>query len=117
MDIKTLEQALKLQTDLTTRLSQSQTSQRSGKLPAIEVMLKDREQLLASAQAEVETALKERDAAVSRWDERVAQRKANVTKLQGEMKDLKAQLAKQGDIPKNSNTGNLKKVTPGKKPA
>jgi len=117
MDIKTLEQALKLQSDLTTRLSQSLTSQRSGKLPAIEVMLKEREQLLASAQAEVETAIKERDAAASRWDERVAQRKANVTELQREMKDLKTQLAKQSNTPKNSITGNSKKITPGKKPA
>jgi peptidoglycan hydrolase CwlO-like protein len=57
------------------------------------VLLKEKEQLLVSAQAEVEAAIKERDSAVSRWDERVEQRKARVVKLQGEMKDLKKQLA------------------------
>ncbi len=45
------------------------------------------------AQAEVETAIKERDMAASRWDERVAQRKASIVKLRGELNDLKKQLA------------------------
>jgi len=116
MDIKTLEQALKLQHDLTTRLTQSQASQRTGKMPSIEVILKEKEQLLARTQAEVESAIKERDAAVSRWDERVAQRKASVAKLQVEMKNLKVQLAERKDAPKDSKTGNIKKEVQGKKP-
>lgn len=116
MDIKTLEQALKLQNDLTTRLTQSLVSQRTGKMPAIEVLLKEKEQLLARAQMEVEAAIKERDAAVSRWDERVAQRKASVTKLQEEMNDLKKQLAKRKDTSKDRATGKIKKETRSKKP-
>ena len=43
MDIKTLEQALKLQNDLTARLTQSMESQRTGKMPNIEVTLKEME--------------------------------------------------------------------------
>lgn len=105
MEIKTLEQALKLQKDLTTRLTQSLVSQRMGKMLAIEVMLKEKEQLVALAEAEVETAIKERDVAVSRWDERVAQRKANVSKLQGELSDLKKQLAERKDASKDVKTG------------
>ena len=66
MDIKTLEQALKLQNDLTARLTQSMVSQRTGKMPAIKATLKEKEELVARAQAEVETAIKERDVAVSR---------------------------------------------------
>ena len=116
MDIKTLEQALKLQHDLTTRLTQSLVSQRTGKMPAIEVILKEKEQLLARTQAEVESAIKERDAAVSRWDEHVAQRKASVAKLQREMKDFKVQLAERKDTSKDSKTGNIKKEVQGKKP-
>lgn len=109
MDIKTLEQALKLQNDLTARLAQSLESQRTGKMPAIEVLLKEKEQILASAQAEVEAAIKERDAAVSRWDERVTQRKASVAKLQEEMNALKKQLAERKDTPKGRKIGNIKK--------
>jgi hypothetical protein len=116
MDIKTLEQALKLQNDLTTQLTQSQVSQRTGTMPAIEVILKEKEQLVARAQAEVETAIKERDAAVGRWDERVAQRKANVAKLQKEMNDLKEQLAERKDTSKDRATGKIKKETRSKKP-
>lgn len=92
MDIKTLEQALKLQNDLATRLTQSQTTQRTGKLPGIDVLLKDKEKLLARAQAEVDAAIQERDAVVTRWDERVAQRKANMAKLKDEMGALKKQM-------------------------
>ena len=95
MDIKTLEQALKLQNDLATRLTQSMVSLRMGKMPSIDMTLKEKEQWVARAQAEVETAVKERDEAISRWDKRVTQRKASVVKLQGELKDLKNQLAEQ----------------------
>ncbi|RFC37576.1 MAG: hypothetical protein DID90_2727553189 [Candidatus Nitrotoga sp. LAW] len=108
MDIKTLEQALKLQNDLTARLTQSMVAQRTGKVPAIKVTLKEKEELVARAQAEVETAIKERDAAVSRWNERVAQRKAIVVKLQKELDDLKEQLVERNDPPKDK-SGNLKK--------
>ena len=116
MDIKTFEQALKLQNDLTARLTQSMVPQRTGKMPAIKVTLKEKEQLLARAQAEVETAIQERDAAVSRWNERVAQRKASVVKLQKELDDLKEQLAERNDPTKDRKSGNLKKEVPSKKP-
>ncbi|MBL0037410.1 MAG: hypothetical protein IPP36_00470 [Nitrosomonadales bacterium] len=114
MDIKTLEQALKLQNDLTARLTQSMVAQRTGKVPAIKVTLKEKEELVTRAQAEVETAIKERDAAVSRWNERVAQRKANVVKLQKELDDLKEQLVERNDPPKDK-PGNLKKEVRRKK--
>ena len=65
--------------------------------------------MLARAQAEVETAIKERDAAVSRWDERVAQRKASVVKLQRELNDLKEQLSERKGPSKDRKTGNIKK--------
>lgn len=115
MDIKTLEQALKLQSDLTTRLTQSLTSGIAGKMPAIEVLLKEKEKLITRAQAEVDIAIKERDVAVSRWDERVAQRKETVVKLQKEMGDLKKQLTERKDVAKEVKTGKTVKKTPVKK--
>jgi len=116
MDIKTLKQALKLQNELTTRLTQSMALHSTGKMPSIEVTLKEKEQLIARAQAEVEIAIKERDTAVSRWDERIVQRKANVAKLKEELNDLKKQLVGRNNAPKNKKVGNLKKTTTSKKP-
>lgn len=116
MDIKTLEQALKLQNDLTTRLTQNMASHSTGKMPSIEVTLKEKEQLIARAQAEVEIAIKERDAVVSRWDERIAQRKARVAQLKEEFSDLKKHLVGRNDASKNKKMGNSKKTTIGKKP-
>ena len=116
MDIKTLKQALKLQNDFTTRLTQSLASHSTGKMPSIEVTLKEKEQLIARAQAEVEIAVKERDTAVSRWDERIVQRKANVAKLKEELNDLKKQLVGRNNAPKNKKSENSKKTTIGKKP-
>lgn len=116
MDIKTLEQALKLQNDLTTRLTQIMVSQRTGKMPAVKVTLKEKEQLLARAQAELDTAIQERDAVVNRWDERVEQRKERVVNLKKELDDLKAQLAERNDPSKVRKAGNSKKEVRSKKP-
>lgn len=116
MDIKTLEQALKLQNDLTARLTQNMVLQRTGKMPNIELTLKEMEQLIARTQAEVEIAIKERDVAISRWDERIALRKASVAKLKEELNDLKKQLMERNDPSKNKKTGNSKKEPPSKKP-
>ena len=116
MNIKTLEQALKLQNDLATRLTHSLVSGTAGKVPPIEVLAKEKEQSVVRAQAEVETAIKERDMAASRWDERVAQRKASVVKLKGELNDLKKQLAERNDPSKVRKTENSKKEVRSKKP-
>lgn len=115
MDIKTLEQALKLQNDFSTRLTQSLVMQRTGKMPAIEVLLKEKEQWLTHAQAAVEIAIKERAVAASRWDERVAQRKVAVAKLQGEMKEIKEQFAKRKDTSKDMKTEKIRKKSPSNK--
>lgn len=93
MDIKTLEQALKLQGDFAARLTQTLVSGGAGKLPGIEVLVKQKEQSLTLARNEVDAAIKERDLAVSRWDERVALCKANADKLQVELDDLKKQIS------------------------
>src|SRR3569832_2068069 len=95
MDITVLEQALKLQRDLADRLAQGTELARTGKLAAIEVLVKQKEEMLAHAKAEVDTAANQRDVVMRRWDERVTQCKAVVTQLEGELSDLKSRLAEQ----------------------
>ena len=85
-------------------------------MPPIEVLVKEKEQSVVRVQAEVETAIKERDMAASRWDERVTQRKASVVKLKGELNDLKKQLAERNDPSKDRKAGNSKKEVRSKKP-
>ncbi|WIM04784.1 MAG: hypothetical protein OHM77_08730 [Candidatus Nitricoxidivorans perseverans] len=116
MDLKTMEQALKLQSDLAARLAQNLAPGNAGKMPSIELLLKQKEQAVVRAQAEVEAAIKERDLAVGRWDERVALRKANAAKLQQELGDLNKQLAKRQDVTKDKKPPMRKRtvVTPGK---
>lgn len=85
-------------------------------MPPIEVLVNEKEPSVVRAQAEVETAIKGRDMAASRWDERVTQRKASVVKLKGELNDLKKQLAERNDPSKDRKAGNSKKEVRSKKP-
>lgn len=116
MVITNLDQALKLQNDFTTRLTQSLVAQSSDKTPAIDAILKEKEQMISRAKAEVDTALKEREISASYWDGRVAQHKANVARLQKEVKDLNDQLVKQKSVSKISTAGAAKNAASVKKP-
>jgi phage shock protein A len=93
MEIKNLEQALKLQKDFNARLMQSVETLRQGKAPSLDAMLKDKEKLIAQAQTQLESAIKERDAAMARWDERIARLKGDTTQLQAEVADIKNRVA------------------------
>ena len=108
MEIKNLEQVLKLQKDLAAKLTQNVELISTGKAPSPELVLKEKEQLIRRAQAAVEDAVKERDAAVRRWDERIAQRKASLAKLESELKDLRELLAGQKKMPRGGETGKAK---------
>jgi hypothetical protein len=59
----------------------------------------------------MQIATKERDAAISRWDARIAQRKASLAKLESELNDLKDLLARQKEFPIGNETGKAKKGT------
>jgi chromosome segregation ATPase len=111
MEIKNLEQALKLQKELAAKLARSAEITRTGKTPPIEELLKEKEQLIGRAQAELQIAIREREAAVTRWDERIAQRKASLAKLESELNDLKKLIAQQKVSPKGSEAGRGKKAT------
>src|SRR3569623_1915140 len=115
MDITVLEQALKLQRDLADRLAQGTELARTGKLAAIEVLVKQKEEMLAHAKAEVDTAANLRDVVMRRWDERVTQCKAAVTQLQRELNDLKSRLEEQHRAPPPKENDKTAKKPRGKK--
>src|SRR3569832_1058601 len=99
MDITVLEQALKLQSALADRLAQGTELARTGKLAAIEVLVKQKEEMLAHAKADVDTAANPRVVVTRRWDERVTLCKAAATQLQRELNDLISRLAEQHRAP------------------
>ena len=103
MDINTTEQALKLQTELAGRLQQSVELPQKGKSPALDALVKEKEQLIVRARADVDSAAKERDEAVRRWDERLAQRRLKLTQLEQEMTDLQQRVANQKRKPRKGN--------------
>jgi len=115
MEIKNIEQMLKLQKDLTARLTQNVNMIRTGKPPSPELLLKEKEQLISGAQAAVAEAVKERDAAVGRWDDRIAQRQATLAKLESELHDLRELVARPKKMPRAGKTGKAKKETRTKK--
>lgn len=102
MEIKNLEQALKLQRDLVAKLTRNADIVRTGKGPSVAAVLKDKKQRIAEAQAAVEAILKDRDAAVTRWDERVAQRQQALAQLESELVDLNKQLTEPRTPPNNA---------------
>src|SRR3569833_4619432 len=93
MDINTTEQALKLQTQLAGRLQQTLELPQRGKPPTLDALVKEKEQLIVRTRADVEGAAKERDEAVRRWDERLAQRRLKLAQLEQEMTDLQQRVA------------------------
>ncbi len=115
MDIKNLEQALKLQKDLVAKLTQNLEAARGGKTPSLEALVKDKEQALARAQAEVEATVKERDEVVRRWDERVTQRQAKLVQLQTELAEIKSQFTARKKISVGGDSVKAAKKTRAKK--
>jgi chromosome segregation ATPase len=116
MEIKNLEQALKLQQEYTARLMQGVDVVRTGKMPAMASLLKEKEQQIARAKAQVDATIKERDAAAGRWNERVNQCKASLSQLEVELSSLKEQLAVQKKPTKDTAPVRKVKGTRVKKP-
>lgn len=97
MDIKNLQDAMKLQQELTRKLTQHIETLRKEKAPPLEALLKEKEQSLARLRADVEDTIKERELALNRWDQRIDQRKAALATLEKELADLKKQVPR-GDL-------------------
>ncbi len=93
MDIKNLQDAMKLQQDLNAKLNQRIDALRKDKAPSLDVLLKEKEKSIERLRADMELAKQERDVAVNRWDQRIEKRKAAVSALESELADLKKQVS------------------------
>lgn len=91
MDIKTVQDALKLQQELSTKLTQQFEALHKGRKLKIADLLREKEKELDRVQKDVEAATKERDLVVNRWDQRIDQRKTTLKKLRTEIEELKKQ--------------------------
>jgi hypothetical protein len=92
MQIKNQEQAFKLQEEFKARLLQSVEALRKGKAPPLDAMLKDRDKLVARAQARLDQAMKEREAVLRHWDERIARLKGEVEQLEAGTQEIKTRV-------------------------
>lgn len=89
MDIKTVQDALKLQKELSTKLTQQFEALHKGRKLKIADLLREKEKELDRVQKDVEAATKERDLVMSRWDQRIEKRKAFLGSLEAEIAELK----------------------------
>jgi hypothetical protein len=95
MELKNLEQALKLQEEFKARLLQGAEALRKGKAPPLEAIIKDREKLIAVSEARLDAAVKEREIMVRQWDERIARLKDDVQRLHAEGREIKKRVSEQ----------------------
>ncbi len=92
MDVKTVQEALKLEQELNTKLTQQfETLNQSRKMTPT-ALLKEKEEELIRMRKDVETVIKERDQVVSRWDQRIEQHQASLARLETEIAALKKQV-------------------------
>lgn len=89
MEIKNLEEALKLQGDLAERLSRGMEALRGTEKRSAEDILAEEEPVLARARDALEEAVAERDAALRRWESRIARRKGILEALEQDYAGLK----------------------------
>ncbi|MCW5618638.1 MAG: hypothetical protein KIS65_05435 [Nitrosomonas sp.] len=92
MDIKTVQEALKLQQELSAKLTQQFETLHKGRKLTAAALLKEKEKELTRVQKDVEIVARERDQVISRWDQRIEQRKASLVKLEAEIAVLKKQV-------------------------
>src|SRR5262245_60413084 len=98
MEIKNQEQVLKLQDEFKTRLLESVDSLRKGKPPSLPTMVKDREELIVRTQARLDDAMKEREAVLGHWDDRIARLKADVERFGAETQEIKQRVVEEKPV-------------------
>jgi hypothetical protein len=81
MDVSTLDDALKLQAELASKLVQGLDAMRTRKGLSPDELLREMRVQLTAAQADLDTAVQERAEVAVRWDEVIARRKATVDSL------------------------------------
>jgi predicted transcriptional regulator len=88
MQVENLEETLKLQEEFRARLQESAETLRAERVPSRGSVVKEREDLIARAKVRLEVAVKDRDAIVRHWDERIARLEAEVEALATDVKEI-----------------------------
>ncbi len=94
MEIKDFSQAMALQKELSDKLVANVDRLRKEKAPSVAATVKEQERLVAQAKAELAASEKEKELAIKRWDLRVQQRKATVSRFEKGLKEMKKNVAK-----------------------
>ena len=94
MEIKDFKQALELQEELSANLAANVEKLGKDKAPPVAETVKEQEQLLAQARAELKNSEKERELAVKRWDQRIQKRKNAIELLQKGLEEMKQKIKK-----------------------
>ncbi|CAE6484270.1 hypothetical protein C8R30_105136 [Nitrosomonas nitrosa] len=94
MDIKTVQDALKLEQEFNSKLTQQFEALHKGRKLTAPALIEEKEKALERIEKDIEMAAKERDLILSRWDQRIEQRKALLAKLRLEIDELKKQIGR-----------------------
>lgn len=93
MNIKTTQDILKLQQELSEKLTQSFEFLHRDKKLTTQALLEENEKALARMQKKIEIATQERDQIMARWNQRIEQHQTSLDKLKAEIAALKEQMA------------------------
>lgn len=94
MEIKDFSQAMVLQKELSAKLATNIDKLRKEKVGSVADTIKEQEELIARAKADLASSEKEKALAIKRWDMRVQQRQATVERLEKGLKVMQDNLQK-----------------------
>lgn len=89
MELKNIEEVLKLQKDFTTKLSENVKVLRGNKPPSVKLVLKEKEAQLKEVKQDLEIAAKDRVSFIARMDERIERYVKSQAQLEKEIEKLK----------------------------
>ena len=101
MKIEDFNQAMELQKELSAKLMGNIDKLLKDKAAPIADTIRDQERLITRAKAELATSEQERELAMQRWEQRIEQRKAAVTRLEDGLKILKKRVDELDKATKN----------------
>jgi len=89
MELKNIEEVLKLQKDFSAKLSENIKVLRGKRAPSVKRLLKEKEAQLKEVRKDLELAAKDRASFITRMDVRIEKCSENKARLEKEIKQLK----------------------------
>lgn len=89
MEMKNMNEAMKLQKELTARLAANLDKLQSERAVTLAATVKEQEKLLAEARNELALSEKARENSLQYWDMKISQRKAAVERLEKGLEEMK----------------------------